>query len=102
MQRKRSQVRQNGGKLVTHVLRAAARADLLNKGKVLRVRERMNVTQPRQLAPCKPAAICLLERGMAVLASGLGHGRAPPFGYSFTIHLRLLVSHPIALRIWIP
>jgi hypothetical protein len=36
MQRKRSQVGQKGGKLVAHVLRAAARADLLNKGAVLR------------------------------------------------------------------
>ena len=39
----------------------------------------MDVPQPRQLAPCRPAALCLLERGMAVLAGGGGHGLAPPW-----------------------
>jgi hypothetical protein len=37
MQRKGSQVGQEGGKLVAHVLRAAARADLLNQREVLDV-----------------------------------------------------------------
>ena len=39
--------------------------------------------QPRQLAPCRPAALCLLERGMAVLAGGGGHGLAPPSPYTY-------------------
>src|SRR4051794_31927350 len=46
MQRKCSQVGQKGGKLIAHVLRAATRADLLNQGEMLDVREWMDVTEP--------------------------------------------------------
>ena len=57
MQRKRSQVRQKGRKLVAHVLRTATRAGFINKSKLLRVREWMDVTEPRPFAPCRAAAI---------------------------------------------
>jgi hypothetical protein len=79
MQRKGSQVGQKGGKMIAHVLRAATRADLLNQGEMLDVREWMDVTEPCLLASCRPTVIGRFGSGMAVSASGLGHGRAPPW-----------------------
>src|SRR5215217_4836338 len=79
MQRKCSQVRQKDGKLVAHVLRAATGAGFLNEREVLDVREWMDVTEPFLLASCRPTVICRFGSRRAVSASGLGHGRAPPW-----------------------